>query len=203
MTTLFISCSKDDFVSDSLQEADNFVEDNPYFNYTIGEGPFVYFDDLIFKEILLINSDINTNKDNEISFEEATSYNGAIDVSFNNIESLTGIEKFTNIIALNCENNNIDTLNFNNNLNLKYLNCGNNPFHEINLKQNNKLENLDIRTTNISTLDLSGNVNLVAIRGMCNSNLKTVNLRNNNNAKILVFFFNLNNTNLECVQSVK
>lgn len=195
LTTLFTnSCSKEDTVNDSQ------AEEVQHFNYTIGEGPFVHFDDMVFKEMILNNFDINTNKDNEISFVEAASFNGAIDVSFKNIESLTGIEKFVNITALNCANNEIDTLNLSNNINLESLSCGNNPFTEINLKPNTKLANLDIRTTSISTLDLSENVNLVSIRGMCNYNLKTVNLRNNNNTKILIFFFGMSNFSLKCVQ---
>ncbi|AFL82111.1 hypothetical protein Aeqsu_2658 [Aequorivita sublithincola DSM 14238] len=196
LTTLFTtSCSKDSTLTEIEQ-----VEQSQHFNYTIGEGPFVYFDDIVFKELLLNNFDINTNKDNEISFEEATSFNGAIDVSFKNIESLKGIEKFVNITALNCANNNIDKLNFAANTNLEFLSCGNNPFSEINLKPNIKLKNLDIRTTSISTLDLSENINLMSIRGMCNYNLKTVNLKNNNNTKIAVFFFGHSNFSLECVQ---
>ncbi len=196
LTTFFtISCSNDDTVNNSLQPGE--VQ---HFDYTIGEGPFVHFDDIIFKEILLNNFDVNINKDNEISFVEAASYDRTIDVSFKKIESLTGIEKFVNITALNCANNKIDLLNLNHNLNLESLNCGNNPFSEINLKPNKKLTNLDIRTTRISTLDLSENINLVSIRGMCNYNLKTVDLRNSNNTKILIFFFGMNNLKLECVQ---
>ncbi len=181
------------------------MEDNPqqetqYFNYPIGEGPFVYFEDMVFKEILLNSFEINTNKDNEISFAEATAYQGTIDVSFKDIESLTGIEKFVNIIALNCANNKLRTLDVSNNLSLESLYCGNNPFSEIDLSPNTKLTNLDIRTTNLATLDLSKNSNLVAIRAMCNYSLKTVNINNNNNTKILIFFFGLANTALECVQ---
>ncbi|CAM3410334.1 hypothetical protein [Aequorivita lipolytica] len=192
---LTISCSKD-----SLPEEENLQEENKYFKYTIGDGPFVHFEDMVLKEIILNNFDINTNKDNEISFEEATAYKGAIDVSFNTIESLTGIEKFVNIIALNCANNKLNTLDMSNNLSLESLNCGNNPFYEIDLSPNTKLTHLDIRTTKIATLDLSKNTNLVVIKGVCNYNLKTVNVRNNSNDKILIFFFGLNNTTLECVQ---
>ena len=193
---LTISCSKDS----SLELEDNLQEENGYFKYTLGDGPFVHFEDVVFKELILNNFDINTNKDNEISLEEATAYKGFIDVSFKNIESLTGIENFVNIVALNCANNKLSTLDMSNNLSLLSLDCGNNPFYEIDLSPNTKLTHLDIRTTKISTLDLSKNTNLVAIRGVCNSNLNTVNIRNNNNDKILVFFFGLQNNVLECVQ---
>jgi hypothetical protein len=192
---LTISCSKE-----SSPAEDNPQQQTEYFKYTIGEGPFVHFEDMAFKEIILNNFEINTNKDNEISFQEATAYNGAIDVSFKNIESLTGIEKFVNIVALNCANNKLSTLDVSNNLTLEMLNCGNNPFDKIDLSQNTNLKNLDIRTTKLTTLDLSKNTNLVTIRAMCNYSLKTVNVANNNNDKILIFFFSLNNSVLECVQ---
>lgn len=195
MTLFTLSCSKENMDSDPSQ-----VEETQYLKYTIGEGPFVHFDNMVFKEIVLNDFEINTNNDNEISFEEAESYNGLIDVSFKNIESLTGIEKFINITALNCANNNLATLDLSANINLEFLSCGNNPFSEINLRPNTKLKNLDIRTTGISTLDLSENKDLTSIRGMCNYNLKTVNVRNNNNTKIAVFFFGLSNYSLECVQ---
>ncbi len=190
-----ISCAKE-----SIQTEENPQQQTLYFNYTIGEGPFVYFEDMVFKEIVLNNFEINTDKDNEITFSEATAYQGSIDVSFKDIESLTGIEKFVNIVALNCANNNLSTLDVSNNLSLESLYCGNNSFSEIDLSPNTKLINLDIRTTNLATLDLSKNTNLVTIRAMCNYSLKTVNVNNNNNTKILIFFFGLANIALECVQ---
>lgn len=200
--TLFftVSCSEEVIVNETLQLEDKLLQENQYFNYSIGEGPFVQFDDINFKKLVLINFEINTNKDNEISFNEASSYNRNIDVSFNTIKSLTGVEKFINITGLNCGNNKITTLNISDNLKLKNLYCGNNPFNKINLDQNINLTHLDIRTTNISTLNLSKNINLITIRGMCNYKLKTVNLKNENNTKILVSFLGLNNPNLKCIQ---
>lgn len=196
MTLFGISCSKEEALNEPFYQ----VEESQYLKYTIGEGPFVQFDDVVFKELLLNNFEININKDNEISFEEAKIFNGEMDVSFKNIESLTGIDKFINLIALNCANNNLASLDLRTNVNLEFLSCGGNPFTEIDLSRNTKIKNLDIRSTHISNLDLSKNENLMSIRGMCNSELKTVNVRNNNNTKILVFFFWLNNFSLECVQ---
>ncbi len=192
---LTMSCSKE-----SIQTEDNLQQGNQYLKYTIGDGPFVYFQDMVLKELILNNFDINTNKDNEITFEEATAYKGAIDVSFKNIESLTGIEKFVNMVAFNCANNKLNTVDVSKNLNLQSLDCGNNPFYKIDLSPNTKLTHLDIRTTNLSTLDLSKNTNLVTVTAVCNYKLKTVNVRNNNNDKILVFFFGHKNGSLECVQ---
>lgn len=197
LVSLFsISCSEDS----SIQIEDNLEMENQYLKYTIGDGPFVYFEDLVFKEFLLNNFELNANKDNEISFEEATAFNGAIDISFKEIKSLTGIEKFVNMIALNCANNKLNTLDLSMNLNLEILDCGNNPFNEIDLSLNTKLSHLDITNTNISTLDLSNNTNLVVIKAVCSYNLKTVDIRNKNNTKILVFFLDLKNNALECVE---
>lgn len=197
---LVSSCSDITHENDPLQIEQNSIEENIHFNYTIGEGPFVYFKDQIFKELLLANFEININKDNEISFYEATSYSGAIDVSINEIRSVIGIEKFVNIEVFNCQRNKIETIDVRSNVHLKQLQCGVNPLYNIDLTQNLALTTLDIRTTNISTLNLSKNANLIAIRGICNSKLKKVNVNNNNNSKIKVFFFSHQNPILECVQ---
>jgi hypothetical protein len=194
---IVISCSEDNLPIDPIPQEQ---EQTQYFKYTIGEGPFVYFEDLIFKELVLNNFEINTNKDNEISFQEANAFKGTIDVSFKGIQSLTGIEKFVDIVGLNCANNKLSTLDVSGNLNLEFLGCGNNPLTEIDLSYNVKLKNLDIRTTQLTHLDLSDNTNLVSIRAMCNYSLKTVDVANNNNDKILIFFFGLQNSALECVQ---
>ena len=194
---LTLSCSKESII-DISQTEDNLPEE--FFKYTIGEGPFVYFEDMTFKELLLNNFDINKNRDNEISFEEAKAYEGAIDVSFKNIQSLTGIEEFVNLIALNCTNNKLNSLDVSQNLNLQFLDCGNNPFSKIDLRKNINLTHLDITNTNISTLDLSKNTNLMVLKAVCNYKLETVNVRNKNNSKIIILFLDLKNPVLACVQ---
>ncbi|CAN0485802.1 unnamed protein product, partial [Hapterophycus canaliculatus] len=59
---------------------------------------------------------------------------------------------------------------------------------------------LDVRTTNITDLDLSSNINLERIIGICNYSLKTVSIKNGNNNAINIFSFKSNNPVLVCVK---
>ncbi|MGY8910248.1 MAG: T9SS type A sorting domain-containing protein, partial [Flavobacteriales bacterium] len=94
------------------------------------------FEDVTFKKILLSDFEINTNKDNEISIQEATLFDGYIDVSRKGIWSLVGIENFVNIESLNCGNNSIKTLQLTKNIKLTSLGCGNNTFKKNYIKKN-------------------------------------------------------------------
>ena len=71
----------------------------------IGFGQTVYIPDVNFKACLVGNSAINTNGDNEIQLGEATSFNGSIMCDNMNISDLTGIEVFTDLTELYCDNN--------------------------------------------------------------------------------------------------
>tara|TARA_R110002124_G_scaffold235543_2_gene400832 strand:- start:83 stop:814 length:732 start_codon:yes stop_codon:yes gene_type:complete len=201
LTLLLISsCVQEHIINDVSFGEENLIEEEHYLNYSIGDGPFVNFEDVTFKKILLSDFEINTNKDNEISIQEATLFDGNIDVSRKGIWSLVGIENFVNIESLNCDNNSIKTLDLTKNIHLTSLGCGNNPFNKIDLTKNSNIKHLDIRTTNLVTLDLSKNINLITVRAMCNNKLKFVNVKNNYNTNILIFFFDYLNDNLECVQ---
>ena len=192
------SCSKTGSSTTSAQQ--NAVSEDNYLDYKIGNDPSVYFEDIFLKKDLLNNFNINANHDNEISITEASAYNDVIDVSFKMIKSLTGIEKFVNLAALNCANNNIMKLDLSKNINLEYLDCSVNPFVEIDLAQNVKLKSLDITNTKISKLNLSNNSQLIRVVGVCNYLLKSININNNNNKNIRTFNFRLNNILLECIQ---
>ena len=86
---IITSCSKSG--KETLVE-NNVAPEIKHLNYTIGNGPFVYFEDTIFKDLLLDNFSINSNHDNEITIVEALAYNANIDVSFKHIKSLVGVE---------------------------------------------------------------------------------------------------------------
>ena len=196
------SCTsnEDETIINTLEEGNDISTENGHFDYTIGEGPFVYFEDVNFKNILLNNFDINLNKDDEISFEEALAFKSFIDVFDKGITSLIGIERFKNITGLNCARNQILSFNLDNNIKLEFLKCGVNPLSEINLEKNKALKRLDVRTTNITDLDLSSNINLERIIGICNYSLKTVSIKNGNNNAINIFSFKSNNPVLVCVK---
>src|SRR5687767_13996548 len=66
--------------------------------------------DANFKAALVANGAINTNGDSEIQVSEASAFTGTMRVSNKNINDLTGIEAFTNLTALWCDNNNLTSL---------------------------------------------------------------------------------------------
>ena len=86
-----------------------------------------------------------------------------VDVTSMGIEDLTGIEDFTALRTLYCDNNNLTQLNVTNNINLQVLSCGCSCSGGGNL---------------LTSLDVSNNINLRYLR--CDINfLSTLDLRNN------------------------
>ena len=128
---------------------------------------------------------INTNGDNEIQVSEAFFAN-EIYVSYQDISDLTGVEAFTNLEQLYCDDNNLTSLNVTQNANLIGLIASNNESlgnidlsqninllalwldscgltNGLDLSQNVNLEGLNIRNNNISNIDLSQNINLKSL----------------------------------------
>jgi len=175
------------------------IEEETYFNYTIGEEPFVFFEDAKFKTALLNNFSINIDKDNEITFVEALNYNGKIDIRDREIRSLFGIEKFENITKLDIARNNISSLDLRNNTKLKSVVTAVNPISFLYLEENILLESVVIKGIKLQHLDFSKNINLVHVKGYCNYQLEIINMKNANNEKIKHFSFS-NSPALECIQ---
>lgn len=130
-----------------------------------------------FKYTLLMDSSINFNWDNEIQCYEAAEYTGEIDVSWKQINNLTGIEAFTSIYSLKCNVNDLTSLNLAANTSLTYLNCSSNP---------------------ITNLNVSGNSLLTSFNCEYN-NLTSLNVKNGNNVNF-IYFNAKNSPNLSCIQ---
>lgn len=170
----------------------------------------VIIPDQNFKTSLLLNYQINTNKDSEIQISEAAAYTGLIDCAGRSIKSLQGIEAFINLTELNCYNNQITSLDLTKNTLLKKLNvsanqltaldvskitviksliCGSNKLTNIDVSQNLLLEELWIGVNMITNLDISKNVLLKSLYAN-NNQLTALDLTNN---KDLGFFICQNN----------
>ena len=76
------------------------------------------------------------------------------------IINLTGIEAFTNLQSLYCDNNQLSELDISQNINLQYLYCDNNQLSELDISQNINLQSLYCDNNQLSELDLSQNINL-------------------------------------------
>lgn len=170
-----------------------------------------------FKNFLLNNSLINLNNDLEIELVEAETFNGSIDCSSLSIESLEGIEYFSNITSLNCSNNeiialdvsacsNLEFLQAESNLlvslnvssleNLSFLRAGSNELIDLNLFDNLNLDFVDCGYNNLSILTLPPN-SIITSLNIEGNNLAFLDVQNLPDIQALFASFN-ELTELDC-----
>ena len=179
------------------------------YNWTIidgGELCIVDIPDVNFKNALLADTNINTLDDGEISLAEAEAFTGTIDVQNLGIGDLTGIEAFLNITGLDAANNNLSSINLNDNSLLESVILNGNPLGTLDLSGNVALNHLQVAECSLSggidlsnqtnltflsiggnsltTLDLSANTVLDDLRANPN-NLTTLDLSNNTALRFL------------------
>ena len=140
-------------------------------------GQNVNIPDANFKAYLVGNTAINTNGDTDIQVSEASVFNGAIDCSNLFISDLTGIEAFTSLIDLVCNENQLISLDVSQNIVLEGLSCGNNLITSLNLSLNTALYVLYCPENQISCL----------------------NIKNGNNINFWQFYVS-ENPNLSCIE---
>lgn len=144
-----------------------------FLSLSFGFGQNITFPDSNFKNALLNHSvTIDTNSDGEISLTEARAYTGTIDVSYQNISDLTGIEAFTSLKRLDCLNNQLTSLDISLNTLLEEVNCRFNQLTSLDTSFNTSLKKLDVYRNRITSLDLSLNKDLVDLN--CQDNQLTV-----------------------------
>lgn len=137
--------------------------------------------DANFKAYLVGNSAINTNADAEIQVSEANNYSAIIDCSNLGINDLTGIEFFSNIVALYCQQNNLTNLDVSNNTLLTNLLCHENNLTNIDLTFNTNLEYLFLYNNfGITNIDVSNAPNLIRLH-LANTSLSSVDVSSNLN----------------------
>ena len=116
----------------------------------------VHFPDQNFENALLIKHHrIDSDGDNKISFAEASNYTGRINVSGLNITDLRGIGAFTNIIGLDCSNNQLTRLNVSGHSALREVICSGNALTSLNVANGNN--------TNFTNFNAANNPNLTCI----------------------------------------
>ncbi|ULC58569.1 T9SS type A sorting domain-containing protein [Flaviramulus sp. BrNp1-15] len=103
----------------------------------------------------------------------------SLNMSYQNISNLDGIEDFVNLETLACDNNNLATINVSANLNLKTLLCGLNNLTSLDIASNTALEVLDCSSNLLSTLDITNN-NLLQSVTCSNNRLIDVDVSQNN-----------------------
>lgn len=166
--------------------------------------PVLDIPDPNFKAYLVANYD--QNSDNEISRFEIEKLKSLI-VSSLGIASLGGIEHFTNLEGLACDNNSLTELDLSKNTQLTELTCGYNKISKLILPPNaekmtwlscgdNKLTgkldcsnwvnltNLNCHTNNFTALDLTGCSELIGL-SCGNNNLTSLNVQDCSNLTTL------------------
>ena len=83
-----------------------------------------------------------------------------LDVSNQNIDSLIGIQDFTAITELNCNNNQLSSLDVTQNTALSELYCNDNQLSNLDVTQNTILSRLYCNNNQLSSLDVSQNIAL-------------------------------------------
>ena len=151
-----------------------------------------HFPDEAFRRFIL--SDIDHDKDNYLSKEEADSslglYLGGA------IKDVTGIEYFGNIETLECLWQGLEKLDVSKNKKLKKINCAGNRLTSLDVSQNTELTELYCYNNLLTELDVSSNTALTLLS--CGRNqIEELNLSANDDLKELYCWDNkLTNLNL-------
>ncbi len=117
-----------------------------------------------------LDGDVDTNDDGEIQVSEAEAVPN-LRVYNRGINSLVGIESFTNIIRIECEQNNLTSLDLSQNPILESLYCRWNDLTSIEVTQNPNLTVLWCSGNQLTSLDVTQNPNLQSFT--CGSNVLT------------------------------
>ena len=183
-------------------------------------GQNVNIPDANFKAYLVTNPSINTNGDNQIQVSEASAFNGGIACTFSNISNLTGIEAFTALTSLVCNDNLLTSLDVSGFTALTYLDCGYNQLTSLDVSGcsaltvlycgGNQLTSLDVSActalttlvcndNQLTSLDVSACTALTSYLDCSNNQLTSLDVRNGNNINMF-YFFAYNNPNLSCIE---
>ena len=132
------------------------------------------FPDENFRNYLLYTS---YGYDEVLTNLEASMVN-TIDVAYFEIQTLKGIEFFTELKELDCYKNQLTSLDLSQNTKLVTLECGNNQLTALDLSNNTALIEMDCDNNQLTSLDLSKNIALTGLS--CTKNqISSLDLSNN------------------------
>ncbi len=134
------------------------------------------------------DSDADINNDGEIQVSEVEDLTWLF-ISSRYIDSVEGIQSFTNLQVLICTANNLTILDLSQNLNLISLNCSYNQLTNLNLVDNINLINLECYNNELSTLDVTQNTNLEVLECRLNQ-ITSLDISQNFKLTSLWFSFN-------------
>ena len=126
-------------------------------------GQNVNIPDANFKAYLIGNTAININGDGEIQISEAIGYSGKIECDSLSISDLTGLEAFSALNELYCNDNQLTTLDVSKNTALTILYCHRNKLAFLDISNNANLEDLSCGNNQLTSIDLRNNKLLYAL----------------------------------------
>ncbi len=140
-----------------------------------------FFPDETFRNFIKTNYD--TDGDSILSVAEAGE---VVEMHVWNmgINSVKGVEYFTNLWFFDCAGNNLTGVDISKNQALRLFSCSINPITNIDVSSNPDLTRLDCGQTKISSIDISNNINLTELY-CANNALKTLDVSNNTALKSL------------------
>ena len=130
------------------------------------------------KAYLLNHIGINRTNGSEIECYEAAAFTGAINCQSLSITDLTGIEAFTTLTELRCNNNQLSSLDVSNNTNLTFLNADSNNLTSIDVTNNTQLDFFHIAENNLTSLDITNNTALTSF-SIRSNNIANLDITNN------------------------
>ena len=101
-----------------------------------------------------------------------------LDLNNKGIKSLKGIEHFTSLYVLQCDSNQLSSLDVSKNTKLYGLDCSYNELTKLDVSQNTGLEWLNCSNNKLSTLDVTKNTELLSLECMINQ-LKSLDVTQN------------------------
>ena len=171
------------------------------FAATDSYGP-VYISDLTFPDETFQNyvKQFDENNSGTLSPEERYAVT-EISVPNKNISNLYGIQFFPNLVKLDCDQNNLSSLDVSQNPALKYLYCEQNNLSSLDVSSNSALKYLHCTQNNLSSLDVSSNSaleyllcarnKLTSLDVSKNEALKLLNCKNNQLTNLNVEYTNI------------
>ena len=145
------------------------------------------FPDANFRNYVLASFD--SNGDEKLDDEEIANVK-YINAPAKTISSLKGIEYFTELLELNCDNNQLTSLDVSKNTKLVKLICSKNALTSLNTSHNPLLKKLDIYNNKITSIDVSQNTELETLY-IGRNPIETLNVINN--VKLMELQSELNN----------
>ena len=103
----------------------------------------------------------------------------SLDVSHDSISDLTGIEDFTALMYLNCQHNDLTSLDVSNNTALTVLSCQHNDLTSLNVNTNTALTELSCSNNQLTSLDVSTNIALTFLSCGDGNQLTSLNVSSN------------------------